>query len=162
METPRGDTPRSDENGALDSSDSSDAARRLNQAATGAINTAKDKANEALSKGAETVERSTQSAASALRSASEQCQEENAWLGMALRKSADGLERASNALAGGDMHRVFDDVNGFARRQPALFLGISLALGFAAARVSKTAIERANGGPSDSDPYRNTDSFGAM
>lgn len=160
MDTPRGDTPRSDDNGALDST--ADAARRLKQAATGAVNTAKDKANEALSKGAETVERTTQSAASALRSASQQCQQENAWLGLALSKSADGLDRASSALAGGDMHRVFDDVNSFAKRQPALFLGISLALGFAAARVGKTAIERANGGRSDSDPYRNTDSFGAM
>jgi hypothetical protein len=37
-----------------------------------------------------------------------------------------------------------DDLNGFARRQPALFLGASLALGFALARVGKTAIEQSS------------------
>ena len=39
--------------------------------------------------------------------------------------------------------RGVSDLNAFARRNPAIFLGASVALGFALARVGKTAIERA-------------------
>jgi hypothetical protein len=35
-------------------------------------------------------------------------------------------------------------VNSFARRQPALFLGASLAVGFVIARLGKTALENAS------------------
>ncbi|GAM97844.1 Bll8034 protein [alpha proteobacterium U9-1i] len=161
MDTPRGDNTRGDHLGATNSDVSAaDAAQRIKQAASGAVNTAKNVASDALGKGAEQVERTTQSAASALRRASQECQDEHAWIGTALRKSADGLDRASSALSGGDMRGVFDDVNSFARRQPALFLGVSLALGFAAARVGKTAIERANA--EHSDPLTRSDSFGAI
>ena len=50
------------------------------------------------------------------------------------------------------------DLNAFARRNPALFLGASVALGFALARVGKTAIERAADGESQEqyNPYSNT------
>lgn len=147
MDTPRSDNNRGDDYSAPNSDASAvDAANRIKQAASGAISSAKDVASEAVHRGAERVERSSQGAAQALRRAADDCVAENAWIGSALRKSADGIERASGAIAGGDMNRILDDVNGFARRQPALFLGVSLALGFAAARVGKTAIERANTG----------------
>lgn len=143
MDTPRSDNTRGDSYGAPNSDASAtDAANRIKQAASGAVSTAKSVASDAVQKGAERVESTTQGAASALRRAADDCVNENAWIGTALRKSADGIERASGAIAGGDMNRILDDVNGFARRQPALFLGVSLALGFAAARVGKTAIER--------------------
>lgn len=144
MDTPRSELDRGAGYGAPNAdATATDAADRIKQAASGAMNTAKDVAGEALHKGAERLERTTHGAAQALRRAADDCVNENAWIGTALRKSADGIERASGAIAGGDVQRVLDDVNGFARRQPALFLGVSLALGFAAARVGKTAIERA-------------------
>jgi hypothetical protein len=143
MDTPRSDNDRGDIYGAPNSDATAiDAANRIKQAASGAISSAKDVASEAVHKGAERVERTSQGAAQALRRAADDCVAENAWIGSALRKSADGIERASGAISGGDLNRILDDVNGFARRQPTLFLGISLALGFAAARVGKTAIER--------------------
>lgn len=149
MDTPRSDNNRGDSYGAPTSDTSAtDAANRIKQAASGAMSTAKSVASDAVHKGAEQVERTTQGAAQALRRAADDCVAENAWIGTALRKSADGIERASGAISGGDLNRILDDVNGFARRQPALFLGVSLALGFAAARVGKTAIERAR---TDSD-----------
>ena len=157
MDTPRSDQDRGADYAAPISDTAPDAARRIKQAASGAMSAAKDVASDAVTKGAERVERTSHGAAQALRRAADDCVAENAWIGSALRKSADGLERATGAIAGGDMHRILDDVNGFARRQPALFLGVSLALGFAAARIGKTAIERAR-----TDPEHQGDFIGGL
>lgn len=135
MDTPNG-TP-----GASPSPD--DAARGIKDSAGTVIDRTKQAATEKVEEGAERVANSAQSAASALRRAAGDVEAENAWIGTALRKSADGLEQATRSLAGGDVSRGISDLNAFARRQPAIFLGASLALGFALARVGKTAIEAA-------------------
>ncbi len=120
-----------------------DAARRIKDSAASVVDRAKDAATEKLEQGAERVSNSAQTAASALRRAADDVAGDNPFIGSALRKSADGLERATQSLAGGDVNRVLGDLNGFARSQPAVFLGASLAIGFALARVGKTAIEQA-------------------
>ncbi len=121
-----------------------DSARRIKDSAATVMDRAKDAATEQVENGAERVASSAQTAASALRRAADDVQGENAWIGSALRKSADGLENATRSFAGGDISRTFNELNGFARRQPAIFLGASVALGFALARVGKTAIEQVN------------------
>jgi hypothetical protein len=128
-----------------------DAARRIRDSADTVIERGKEAAQSTVERGVERAAGSAESAASALRRAADELQDDNAWIGAGLRKAAQGLERASDSLSGGNFGRALDDLNGFARRQPALFLGASLALGFALARVGKTAVERAgaDGGVED-------------
>lgn len=120
-----------------------DAARRIKDSAASVVERAKDAAIEKLEQGGARVSNSAHTAASALRHAADEVAGDNPWIGSALRKSADGLERATQSLSGGDINRVLGDLNGFARSQPAVFLGASMAIGFALARVGKTAIEQA-------------------
>jgi hypothetical protein len=63
------------------------------------------------------------------------------WMKTALNKTADGFDHLTSALNRGDVGQCLNAVTEFARRQPALFLGLSVAAGFALARVGKTAIE---------------------
>jgi hypothetical protein len=123
-----------------------DAAGTVKDAARGALEGGKQIAGDAAAKGAERATSTAESTASALRRAAEDVEGDNRLIGTALRKSAESIERAAQSLQGGDISRAVDDLNGFARRQPALFLGASLALGFALARVGKTAIEQSTEG----------------
>lgn len=120
-----------------------DSARRIKDSASTVVERGKEAAMQKAHEGAERVASTAQTTASALRRAADDVEPDNAWIGKALRKSADGLEQATRSLAGGDYSRGIADLNAFARRQPAIFLGASLALGFALARVGKTAIEAA-------------------
>ncbi|MGD9966506.1 MAG: hypothetical protein AB7T59_08305 [Hyphomonadaceae bacterium] len=131
-----------------------DSARRIKDSASTVIERGKEAAASTVEEGAQRVKTSADGAASALRRAAEECENENRWIGAALRKSADGIERATRSLDGGDVSRALDDLNGFARRNPALFLGASVALGFALARVGKTAVERvSDSAAEESDSY---------
>jgi hypothetical protein len=120
-----------------------DPTQRVKDAASTVVERGKDVANEALAKGSERASSFADTTASALRRVADDVEGDNRMIGTALRKSADTIERAAKSLEGGDLSRTVEDLNGFARRQPALFLGASLALGFALARVGKTAIEQA-------------------
>jgi hypothetical protein len=134
------DTP----NGTLNPAASAeDAARRIKDSAATLVDRTKQVATETIEDGADRVASSAQTTADALRRAANDVGEDNAWIGNVLRKSADGLDRATRSLAGGDFSRGIADLNNFARSQPAIFLGASLAIGFALARVGKTAIEAA-------------------
>jgi hypothetical protein len=119
---------------------SNDATERVKESARSAVDTTKQAAQEKLSEGASRVADSAKAAASSLRRAADDVQGEHAWIGTALRKSADGIEGAAQSLRGGDINRALGDLNAFARRQPTLFLGGSIALGFMLARVGKTAM----------------------
>lgn len=131
-----------------------DSARRIKDSASTVLERGKEAAAATVEKGAEQARSTADSAASALRRAADDVESDNRWIGSALRKSAEGIERASRSLDGGDLSRALDDLNGFARRNPALFLGASLALGFALARVGKTAMERvSDGAPERGDSY---------
>jgi hypothetical protein len=112
-----------------------DSAQSVAEQASGAV---KEKADESVQRVADNAEGVAQS----LRRAADDVDGEQSWLATGLRKSADALERATSSLKGGDINRALNDLSGFAHRQPALFLGASVALGFALARVGKTAIEQ--------------------
>jgi hypothetical protein len=135
-----------------------DSAANIKDSAATLVDRGKDAAMQKAEEGAERLATSAQGTASALRRAADDVQEENAWIGKALRKSADGLEQATRSLAGGDVSRGVSDLNAFARRNPAIFLGASVALGFALARVGKTAIERATDDDTQQqyNPYTST------
>lgn len=145
-------------NGAPDAATTADSARRIKDSAAQLLETGKDAAKQKAEQGAESMAQSAQNTASALRRAADNVQPDSAWVGNVLRKSADSLDSATRSLADGDLSRGVSDVNAFARRNPALFLGASVALGFALARVGKTAIERSTNDDSNEqyNPYSNT------
>ena len=59
-------------------------------------------------------------------------------------KAAQNLERFSNYIREQDPKRLLNDVQNFGRRQPALLLGGAFLLGFAGARLIKTAVDAAS------------------
>lgn len=120
-----------------------DAARRIKEAGVSAFDHTKQAASQSFGQGAERVTGSVSAAANSLRRVADEVQGEHAWVGAALRKSADGLERATKSFSGGDLDACMQDLAGFAHRQPAVFLGSAFALGFALARIGKTAMEKA-------------------
>lgn len=99
------------------------------------IRTATDGVRREVSDQAET-------ASSTLRRSAEGLKDELPWMRSALDRAADGIDHLSSALKKGDINDTMSHVTEFARRQPALFMGLSVAAGFALARVGKTAIER--------------------
>ena len=56
-------------------------------------------------------------------------------------RAADGLERLSNYIRQQDPKQLLDDVQNFGRRRPALLLGGAFLLGFAGARLIKSAMD---------------------
>jgi hypothetical protein len=80
-------------------------------------------------------------AAHTLREAAGGLNGELPWMKTALNKTADGFEHLTSALNKGDVGQALNAVSDFARRQPALFMGLSVAAGFALARVGKTALD---------------------
>ncbi|RYG39013.1 MAG: hypothetical protein EON93_00855 [Burkholderiales bacterium] len=107
---------------------------------TGAL---KDKANSAIAGAQEKAAEQGRSAAHTLRDAASGMQTELPWVGMLLNKTAEGVEGLTSALSTGNPNDAMEAVKDFARRQPALFLGLSVAAGFALSRIGKTAIESA-------------------
>lgn len=134
MDTPNG-TP-----GA--STTPADAARRVKDTASDVIGRTKQAALTKANEGVQQISSAATSATSALRRAADDVAGENDLIGNLLRSSADTIERTTRSLSDGDISRLVDDVNGFARRQPAVFLGVSLLVGFALARVGKTILEQ--------------------
>jgi hypothetical protein len=90
----------------------------------------------------------SRTAANTLRSTANNLDGELPWMKTALNKTADGFEHLTSALNKGDVNQVMSAVGDFARRQPALFMGLSVAAGFALARVGKTALESSGDSPS--------------
>jgi hypothetical protein len=83
----------------------------------------------------------SRTAAHTLREAAGGLNGELPWMKTALNKTADGFEHLTTALNRGDVGQALNAMSDFARRQPALFMGLSVAAGFALARVGKTALD---------------------
>ena len=71
---------------------------------------------------------------------------QEAWLGNLLGRGADELQGLAEEIRRNDVAGLLGSVEVFARRQPALFMGATVALGFALARF-------VGGGPTASDGY---------
>jgi hypothetical protein len=113
----------------------------VKHAAKDAAATIKDKAMETAESVQHNAADQARTAANALRDTAGNLDGDLPWMKTALNKTADGFDRLTSALNRGDVGQCLNAVTEFARRQPALFLGLSVAAGFALARVGKTAIE---------------------
>lgn len=93
--------------------------------------------------------------ASALRTTARQLEEqEQGMSGRYAEWAADGIDRISRSLREQDLDALVHQVEDFARRQPALFLGGAVALGFLASRFLKSSAERRGGGYERGHPGR--------
>jgi hypothetical protein len=79
--------------------------------------------------------------------------ESEAWLGDLVARGARELNDVAEEIRRNDMAGILSSVEVFARRQPALFMGASVALGFAMTRIVA-------GGDSKSDRYGRTETYG--
>ena len=59
------------------------------------------------------------------------------WIASAIGRGAAELDTLAESLRAKDMGELVQEVQSFARRQPALFIGATLVAGFAVARVGK-------------------------
>jgi len=64
-------------------------------------------------------------------------------------KAAERVEQMSGQLRGKDVQEIVRDVERYARRQPALFLGGAFALGLLGARFLKSTAQREDAGGAD-------------
>jgi hypothetical protein len=121
-----------------------DVASTLKSTAKDEAATVKDKAMNVVGDVQVKAADQARTAANTLRDTANRLEGELPWMNTALNKTADGLERVTNTLNTGDMRQTIDSLTQFARSHPALFLGLSVAAGFALARVGKTAMEGAH------------------
>lgn len=125
---------------------------RVIDAAHDVADRAKAATSEKIEQGARAASSSLGAISDTMRNAASDLSQDHAWIASALRKTADGVQSASEAVAGGDIERGLQNLSQFAHRQPAIFLGAGFALGFALSRVGKTAIEQAGAGPGVAAP----------
>lgn len=131
MDNRNGDTPAIPE----------DAARRIHDSADSVVKDVKNAAMSGIADARATAGEAGHTTASKLRGLADQAEADLPWLSMALSKSARGLDTVTDSLTGGDLSSGVSELADFARRQPAIFLGASVALGFALSRVGKTALQ---------------------
>lgn len=67
----------------------------------------------------------------------EQFEGQQDWIASAIGRGATELNTLASAIRDKDLGEFASEVQGFARRQPALFMGAALAAGFAVARLGK-------------------------
>ncbi|CAO3433872.1 hypothetical protein [Azospirillum doebereinerae] len=122
----------------------------VKQAADAALDVGRDGVDSAQGRIRSLLEQQTDRAAdqlggvaSALQKAADQLQAENN--GTAAQyavQAADRVERVADMLRHSSLDDIVGEVEGFARRQPELFIGGAFALGFLAARFVKSSGER--------------------
>jgi hypothetical protein len=101
----------------------------VKQRATAQLDSQKERATDGLTAVAQAVRTTTQQ----LRN------EHHDVVAQYVERAADQIERFSNALRQKHLNELVDDAQRLARRQPALFIGGSFALGLLAARFLKSS-----------------------
>jgi hypothetical protein len=78
--------------------------------------------------------------AGALHRSAQDLREKEAWLAQLMDKGADEMTSFATTLRTSDFNSLVGNLQNLARRQPALFMGASVAAGFALARVGRLAV----------------------
>jgi hypothetical protein len=104
---------------------------RVRERATAQLSTQKDRATDGLGSVAQAVRQSTQH----LRENKQDA------IAQYVEKAADQIDRFSTQLRNRDVGELVNEVQRFARRQPALFVGSAFAVGVIGARFLKSSSE---------------------
>ena len=102
---------------------------KVRTGATAQLSTSKERATDGLGSLAQAVRQSTQPFRD----------NQQDTVAQYIEKAADQLDRFSTSLRERDINEIVDDVQRFARRQPALFIGAAFAAGMLAARFLKSS-----------------------
>jgi hypothetical protein len=121
-------------------------AERARAAAIEKVEHARDRAREGIDQGREQVAARIRRVGSALRSASDKLREEDAAAARYADLASESVERAANYLGSADLKGAVRDLEGFARRQPALFFGGAFLIGLAAGRFLQSSQHRNGNG----------------
>jgi hypothetical protein len=116
-----------------------EAADRARHAAIEKVETARDRAREEIEQGRQQVAERIRRLSSALRSASDTLREDDRVVARYADYASETIERAANYVGSADVRRTARDIEGFARRQPAVFFGSAFLLGLAAGRFLKSS-----------------------
>lgn len=106
---------------------------RVRERATAQLSAQKDRATDGLGSVAQAVRQSTQQ----LRDNKQDA------IASYVEKAADQIDRFSTALRNRDVGELVSDVQRFARRQPALFVGSAFVVGLIGARFLKSSSDNA-------------------
>ncbi len=104
---------------------------RVRERATAQLSSQKDRATDGLGSVAQAVRQSTKH----LRDHKQDA------IAQYVDKAADQLDRISTQLKNRDVNELVSEVQRFARRQPALFVGSAFALGVIGARFLKSSAD---------------------
>lgn len=126
------------------------AAASAKDAASGAVDQAKDQASSLVGQvkdkavAAATEQKAgladqLDSFVQSLHKSGEQFAGQQDWIANAIERGAAELGSLAASLRENDLGEIVSQVKAFAKRQPALFAGASLAAGFAVARLGKVA-----------------------
>jgi hypothetical protein len=107
---------------------------RVKDSATARLTAQKDRATEGLGTVAQAVRRSTD----VLRA------EQHETAARFVERAADQLQRVSTQLREKNINQIVDAAASLARRQPAIFIGLSFAAGLLTARFLRSSQERAD------------------
>jgi hypothetical protein len=117
-------------------------AGRVRERAAAQLSTQKERATDGLGTVAQAVRQSAQHLRENRHDA----------IAQYVEKAGDQIDRLSTQLRNRDVGELVNEVQRFARRQPALFVGSAFAIGVIGARFLKSS-SHDHGRPLDTDPY---------
>jgi hypothetical protein len=124
--------------------DALDKARDVAAEAKGRTASALDTAGEQAISVAETqkinLAERLEDVANAVHKSGEQLEGHQDWVAKLVEQGADELSALATTLRTNDLQSLLGDLGSLARRQPALFVGASMAAGFALTRIGRLAI----------------------
>jgi hypothetical protein len=122
----------------------SDLAADVRQRAESVADAVKDQARETADAGKAQLADQIEDVAGAVHRSGEQLKGHQDFLAKLVQRSADEMGSLAGILRANDLDGLAGRLQDLARRQPAVFTGLSIAAGFAAVRLAKVAVSRAS------------------
>jgi len=129
------------------------AGQTIRDEASNLAGTAKEHLESQAAAGKDEVADRIASIADRVQASAEDLRGSEAWLADLVGEGARRLGGLADSMKQNDLRSLLGTVQSFARNQPALFAGASVALGFAAARLAKASSERARQSGGYGDRY---------
>ena len=122
-----------------------EAAEAARGVASGAAEQFQDRARDKQQSGADFIERFARN----IREAARAFESDAPFAARGINSAADYVEGAGEKIRDGSFRDLVDNATGFAKRQPAAFLGLSVLAGFAAVRFLRSSDASASSQKSD-------------
>ena len=130
--------------GALDQA--RDVAQEAKSRATSALGTIGEQASSVAEAQKANLAERLEDVAKAVHKSGEQLEGHQDWVAKLVEQGADELTSLATTLRSNDLQSLLGDLGSLARRKPALFVGASMAAGFALTRIGRLAVSDASSG----------------